>query len=176
MYRIVPAIASLEQHLQTLIWNPELYRPVRCQHGGRGSPWGHGHYERKADRGKGVLNPVQVPRFLCPGCKRSCSRLPACIAPRRWYDWAMQQAVVLSVLMGQSLRACARSHGVDRRTVGRWWRWLQARSEVFSFHLRSHWIEWGRAVDWRGFWSLGLSQQPLRDLMAWLDSQGLDVP
>jgi hypothetical protein len=88
----------------------------------------------------------------------------------------MQQAVVLSVLMGQSLRACARSHGVDRRTVGRWWQWLQARSEVFSFRLRSHWIEWGRAVDWRRFWSLGLSQQPLRDLMAWLDSQGLDVP
>ena len=176
MYRIVPAIANLEQHLQTLILNPERYRPESCQQCGRGKPWCHGHYEGKADWRGGILNPIPVPRFLCPGFGQSCSRLPSCIAPRRWYDWAMQHAVLLSVLLGQSLRGCAGSHGVDRRTVGRWWQWLQARSEPFYFHLRSHWIEWGRAADWRGFWGLSVAQRPLREIMAWLDSRGIVIP
>jgi hypothetical protein len=55
MYRIVPGIASLEQHLLTLITDPERYRPARCPHCGQGRPWSHGCYERKADRGTGVL-------------------------------------------------------------------------------------------------------------------------
>jgi len=54
MYRIVPTIESLEQHCQTLITNPAAYRPT-C---GLGKLWCHGHYERKADRGSGVFNPV----------------------------------------------------------------------------------------------------------------------
>jgi transposase-like protein len=176
MHRIVPGIASLEQHLQTLITDPEQYRPVQCPHCGRGRPWSHGFYERKADRGTGVLNPIPVPRYLCPGCKQSSSRLPACIAPRRWYDWARQQAVLMSLLMGTSLRACVPSHGIGLDTARRWWRWLQERSEVFRFRLLTHWSEWGRAVDWCGFWRLGLAAQPLRDSMAWLDSQGLNIP
>lgn len=176
MHRIVPGIASLEQHLRTLITNPELYRPAQCQHCGRGRPWSHGFYERKADRGSGVLNPIAVPRYLCPGCKQSSSRLPACIAPRRWYDWAKQQAVLISMLMGESRCACAPTHGVDVRTAGRWWRWLQERSESFSFHLRSQWIEWGRALDWCGFWRVAFEAQPLRDSMAWLEAQGIPVP
>jgi hypothetical protein len=77
MHRIVPAIANLEQHLETLILNPETYRPLNCQHCGRGRPWCHGHYERNADRVGGIRNPIPVPRFLCPGCRQSCSRLPA---------------------------------------------------------------------------------------------------
>ena len=176
MYRIVPAIESLEQHLRILISNPERYRPTRCPYCGLGTLWCHGYYERKADRGSGVLNPIAVPRFLCAGCKHTCSRLPSCIAPLRWYDWAMQQAVLLSVLLGQSPHVCAKAFGVGRRTVTRWWRWLEERTEEFEFHLRSRFIEWGRAVGWRAFWQLAFSQQPLRELMAWLDQQGLTVP
>jgi hypothetical protein len=82
MYRIVPAMANSEQHLQTLILNPELYRPVNCQQGGRAKPWCHRHYKRKADRLRGVLNPILVPRLLCRGCGQSCSCLLAFIAPR----------------------------------------------------------------------------------------------
>ena len=175
MYRIVPAIESLEQHCQTLITNPEAYRPRRCPYCGLGNLWCHGHYERKADRGSGELNPIEVPRFLCAGCKRSCSRLPSCIAPRRWYGWAMQQTVLLSVLLGKS-RACAATVGVGQRSVGRWWGWLAARTEQFEFYLRSRYIEWGRAVGWCAFWQLALAQQPLRELMAWLDQQGLKIP
>jgi hypothetical protein len=72
MYRIVPAMANLEQHLQTLILNSELYRPVNCPQGGRAKPWCHGHFERKADRVRGVLNPIPVPRFLCPRRGQRC--------------------------------------------------------------------------------------------------------
>jgi len=176
MHRIVPRIASLEQHLHTLSMDPEAYRPAQCAHCSRGGLWSHGCYERKADRGTGQLNPIAVPRFWCPGCKHSCSRLPACIAPRRWYDWAKQHAVLIALLLGASLRACAPAHGIGLDTARRWWRWLEERSEEFRFRLLTHWIEWGRAVDWRGFWRLGLAAQPLRDSMAWLDGQGLIVP
>ena len=176
MHRIVPGIASLEQHLQTLTSNPEAYRPAQCAQCGRGGLWGHGFYERKADRGTGELNPIPVPRFWCPGCKHSCSRLPACIAPRRWYDWAKQQAVLIALLMDASLCACAPTHGIGVDTARRWWRWLQERTEVFRFRLLTHWIEWGRAVDWRGFWRLAFESLTLRDSMAWLDNQGITVP
>jgi hypothetical protein len=176
MYRIVPAIVSLEQHLQTLTTNPEAYRPTQCAHCSRGRLWGHGCYERKADRGTGELNSIPVPRFWCPGCKHSCSRLPACIAPRRWYDWAKQQAVLIALLMGESLNACAPTHGIGLDTARRWWRWLQQRTEMFRFRLLTQWSEWGRAVGWGGFWRLAFSVRPLRDSMAWLDNQGLRVP
>jgi hypothetical protein len=63
MYRIVPAIASLEQHLLTLVTGPQQYRPAQCPHCGRGRPWSHGCYERKADRVTGALNPIPVPEF-----------------------------------------------------------------------------------------------------------------
>jgi hypothetical protein len=45
-----------------------------------------------------------------------------------------------------------------------------------AFYLRSHWPEWGRAGSWQGFWQLALAQEPLREVKAWLDRQGLTVP
>ena len=38
------------------------------------------------------FNPVAVLRFLCRACERACSRLPACIAPRRWYNRQLGRA------------------------------------------------------------------------------------
>ena len=89
MVRIVSGIATLHQHRETLGRAPDAYRPAACPHGGLGGLWSHGGYQRKADRApRSLENPVPIPRFLCRGCQRTCSRLPACIAPRRWYDWA----------------------------------------------------------------------------------------
>jgi hypothetical protein len=67
---------------------PEAYRPDSCPHCRLAGLWCHGCYYRKADRSAGVEshNPVAVLRFLCRSCLRTCSRLPLCIAPRRWYD------------------------------------------------------------------------------------------
>jgi hypothetical protein len=53
---------------------------------------------------------------------------------------------------------------------------LEARTVEFRFRLLTHWSEWGRAVDGPGFWRLAFEAHTLRDSMAWLDTQGLDVP
>jgi len=90
MRRIVVGITSLEQHLQTLRQNPEVYRPQSCPDCGFGRLWVHGSYGRKADRigvGESNLNPIPIPRYRCADCKGTCSRVPECIAPRRWYSW-----------------------------------------------------------------------------------------
>jgi Domain of unknown function (DUF6431) len=176
MLRIVPLIASLQEHLNKLDRTPQVYRPARCPTCGFAVLWGHGRYNRKADRSSGALNPIPVPRFQCRGCGGTCSRVPSCLPPRRWHLWSVQQAVLVSLLAGVSLRECAHTTGRARSTVRRWWHWLQERHELFAFHLRSHWPEWGRAGDWREFWQRCLAQQPLREVMAWLDRQGLRVP
>ena len=176
MLRIVPLIASLQQHLDKLERTPATYRPPRCPHCGRAGLWGHGRYDRKADRVTGKLNLIPVPRFVCRGCRGTCSRVPSCMSPRRWHLWSVQAAVLLGLLSGASLRECAATSGRARSTVRRWWQWLQQRHEQLAFHLRSHWPEWGRVPSWQGFWQLALAQEPLREVMAWLDRQGVVVP
>ncbi len=135
MRRIVGSIVSLAHlHLITVASDPEQYRPLVCPHCRRADVWRHGCYHRKADRTAGAaasLNPVRVLRFLCRACVRTCSRLPACMAPRRWCDWIVQQAVLVLLLGGMSLHGCARCSGRDRRTVRRW-RWRDWLRYVFS--------------------------------------------
>lgn len=179
MSRIVPAIASLTQHLETLRHAPEVYRPPICPHCGLGGLWSHGCYERKADRGWEPGErwaPIPIPRFFCQGCRQTCSRLPACIAPRRWYGWAVQQFVVQLLLVGCSLHRCACWVGLDRRTVGRWWDWLKERGDEFGLFLRSRFPELGRTVDFGSFWSAALAGLGLMNGMAWLDGQEVVVP
>ena len=179
MPRIVPAIASLEQHFKALHESPQTYRPACCPGCGLGGLWAHGEYWRKADRDTGELNPIAIPRFVCGrkrGCGQTCSVLPGCLSPRRWYDWAAQEAVLALLLAGTSVRACAQRLGRARSTVRRWWRGLQERHEGFAFHLRSHWSDLGRASSWRELWQGCLAQRPLREVMAWLDRQGIPVP
>ncbi len=88
----------------------------------------------------------------------------------------MQQVVVLWLLAGGSVQQAALRGGVARHTVRRWWVWLKARSETFSFWLRSRFRELGRTVDFSGFWQGGLAAMPLSQAMAWLDLAGVVVP
>lgn len=179
MPRIVPAITCLEHHLKTLTEEPEAYRPANCPGCGLSGLWAHGCYERKADRKTGKLNPVAVARFLCgrkTGCGRSCSSLPSALPPRRWHLWSVQAVALLSLLCGASIRGCAVLCGRARSTVRRWGSWLEERHELFAFHLRSHWPEWGRSSPWQEFWQRCLREQPLGESMAWLDRQGVVVP
>lgn len=177
MNRIVGHIASLAEHLIAVVTDPEQYRPAACPHCGRAGVWRHGCYRRKADRRAGgeSLDPVPVLRFLCRACVRTCSRLPACIAPRRWYDWVVQQAVLLLLLSGMSLNGCARCSGRDRRSVRRWRDWLLARGEQFAFFLRSRWPELARVADVAAFWRNVIDERSLQQAMAWLD-RDLVVP
>jgi transposase-like protein len=176
MGRIVFGILSLSQHLEELAHSPQRYRPAACPHCGLKAPRAHGVYYRKADR-QGQLNPVPLPRFRCAGCQRTCSRLPQCLSPRRWHDWGTQQQVLEVLLVGGSQRAAADAVGIARRTVGRWWSWLQGCGERFRFHLASRFPEWSRSgEDLRTFLRAVLLAQPLSEAMAWLDHDGVVVP
>jgi hypothetical protein len=177
MHRIVFAYLTLEQHFRAVISTPQSYRPDRCPHCGLVGLWGHGFYDRKADHSSHAgLNPLPVPRFRCRACSRTCSRLPLCICPRRWYCWALQQLVLSLLLFGVSLRRTAAVTGLARHTVRRWWCWLQASSADFAFHLRSRFTELGRTTDTPSFWRACFASMPLCRAMAWLDHDGLTVP
>ena len=179
MFRILPGIHSLEQHLEQLQHQPESYRPQRCPHCGKAGLWRHGHYERKAPRGEGVafaLSAICIPRFLCPHCRRSCSRLPASIAPRRQYLWKAQQAVLARLLAGESIRQVSRRWLPSRRTLSRWWQWLRGQFDVHAFHLRSRFPSLGRAADWKAFWVGCFERMRLCEAMSWLDRAGVVVP
>ena len=178
MNRIVGSITSLVQHLLAVVTDAEIYRPAACPHCRCAGMWRHGCYHRKADRSAGggeSLNPVPVLRFLCRACERTCSRLPACIAPRRWYDWLVQQAVLLLLLGGGSLRQCARCTGRVRSTVRRWRDWLHERGERFAFFLRSRLPELGRWAEFESFWRNVIDGLSLQQAMVWLD-RDLVVP
>ena len=179
MPRIVPFVATVEEHLAKWISRPEDYRPKQCPHCGLARLWCHGHYCRKADRGSGELNPVPVPRYYCPGCKGTCSALPSCMAPRRWYLWSVQQVILVCLLAGVSLERCAAQwaeRGPALSTMRRWWRWLKGRHMEFAFYLRNRQPEWGRAGELQEFWRGAIEEEPLRELMASLDNEGLIVP
>ena len=175
MQRIVAGITTLEQHVETTQKAAEVYRPKSCPHGGLEVVHQHGHDERKADR-RAVpprLNPIPILRYRCAGCRRTCSRLPECIAPRRWYDWSVQQQV-----LQQRLNGAAEHPGggpPDRHTGARWWNWLQERGKDFVFHLRVRFAELGRAVDTHGFWHQVFNSLGLPQAMFWLD-QEMSVP
>ena len=172
MHRIVANVTSLAQHLSLLVHDPDLYRPRACPHCGVGKLWRHGCYQRKVARDScahAARDPVAIPRFRCRSCRRTCSRLPACIAPRRWYDWVVQQALLHALAGGASLHAAARSGAVDRHTARRWRHWLAARGATFAFFLQSRFPDWGRVEDSAAFWRNSLGERSLPELMAWLD-------
>jgi hypothetical protein len=81
----------------------------------------------------------------------------------------VQQVALQSLLLGWSPHRCSRCLCFARRTVQRWWRWLNAGSETFTFFLRSRFPEWGRSIDVPAFWRKVLSDMPLANAMAWLD-------
>ena len=177
MQRIVAGIETIEQHLEAVRQAPEVYRPPCCPHCGLKILWPHGHYERKADRraGQVSLNPIPICRYRCSGCRRTCSRLPACIAPRRWYDWSVQQAHLERQLSERSDQRRALGSLPDRRTAGRWWDWLQKSSLLFEFHLRARCAELGRAADFGAFWRRVFESMGLVQAMTLLD-QELNIP
>ena len=177
MQRVVAGITSLEQHEERLDQRPDIYRPPCCPHCGIKVVWRHGGYYRKADmynRGEANRNPVPILRYCCSACRRTCSRLPECIAPRRWYHWGVQEVALCSAL--KSVASPSSPYPTPaRRTVGRWYHWLQERTRHFRFLLTSRFPDLGRIGDDTGFWlgvfdTLGLSRA-----MAWCD-QEISVP
>jgi transposase-like protein len=174
MNRILRTITTLGQHFDEIANGGDCYRPVNCPHCQATGLWHHGCYHRKADRSEARRNPVAILRFFCKACLRTCSRLPTCIAPRRWYDWATQQVVLLLLLASVSLHQGCRQTGCARSTLRRWRDWLQTRGAQFSFFLRSRLPELGRLPE-PDFWPQVISSLSLARVMTELD-QDLVVP
>lgn len=178
MSRIVASVTTLEQHVEAIHRTPEIYRPLSCPHCGIKIVWPHGYYTRKADRrplGECSLNPVRILRYCCSVCRRTCSRLPLCIAPRRWHNWSVQQGALERLLDEAPPHASAGADLPDRRTVGRWWHWLADCGQTFEFHLRSRLPKLGRIAGFGNFWRQVLKSMGLATAMALLD-QEMTVP
>ena len=176
MRRIVAGITSLEEHLEMIRQKPEAYRPLSCPHCGIKQLRQHGYYYRQADRRaqRLRLDPVPICRYRCVGCRRTCSRLPECIAPRRWFPWSVQEQF-LSPRVGATPAGCGDDGQPTARSIGRWWRWLRDRGALFALHLRARFPELGRTSEFCGFWRQVFSSLGLARAMAWLD-QEISVP
>ncbi len=150
---IIAGIPSLIQYIETLKTKP--YRLEKCLCCGKANPQLHGCYPRKADRSSKPgesLNPILIQRYFCSDCRRTCSALPECIPPKRWYLWDVQQKALLLLLAGKSLSAAAKELIPSRHTIKRW---LKSFKEKFHLHkdvLCSQFIELGRAINFIDFW------------------------
>lgn len=176
MRHIIPGILSLVEYLRTYHQSPQQLRPQQCHHCGGITLWCHGHYDRKSDRESNTLNPIPIARFYCPLCHHTCSVLPECIPPRRWYLWLVQQAAFLLKLAGHSYREISRQLLPSRHTISRWWGHWQERHPQFSFVLRTLRPRWGYAPDFQAFWNRCLSEMALSQAMFWINQQGVIVP
>ncbi len=179
MAGIVAGILSVLQHLEALKEEAECYRPARCCSCGKSGLWRHGHYERKADRQNQSavsLNPILIQRFFCPYCQKTCSVLPECIPPRRWYLWEVQQRVICMLLSGASLHTASQATQASRSTCRRWWSRLKEQFLIQSDALRTHFCELGRNVDFNSFWRTCLNQMSFGMAMLLCKHSGVIVP
>lgn len=178
MRPIIADIITLAQYLEH-IKQQEIQAPAACSHCGAAGLWCHGHYERKPDRepiGNGSFNPIPIYRFYCPGCRRTCSVLPECICPYRWYLWAVQQAVLLKCLLGQSIYKIVGQVKPSRRTIKRWWQRLQERFTEHASCLRALMPSLGYSQDISAFWQAVLAKLRLSQAMLLLNNQQVVVP
>jgi len=153
---ILPNVLNLESHKLLLENNSKAIKPSCCPHCGYGTLWGHGCYDRKADRSnpppEDNLNPIKIPRFYCPSCKKTCSVLPECLPERRWYQWIIQQAAFMFFLQGYSIRTIANFSIPSRSTISRWVRLFKLAYQLISHRMRSLHPEIGYHSDFTDFW------------------------
>jgi transposase-like protein len=179
MALIVAGMSSLIQYLSEIKLDLKIPRPERCLCCGKSGLWLHGSYPRKADRSCGIsrsLNPIFIQRFFCSNCRRTCSALPECIPPRRWYLWEVQQAALVLLLVGKSLYAAAKEVTPSRHTLGRW---LKRFREQFFHHkdaLCNYKADLGRTTGFSDFWQASLKELSLAQVMRLCHASGVPVP
>jgi len=178
MQVILSGFDGLKQHIKQIKESPYRYRPNRCPNCGKAGLWCHGGYFRKPGRRPDdrYLNPVWIPRFMCPECRQTCSVLPECIPPRRWHLWATQQIVLNGVLHDRSIRSVGHHEGLVRSTVRRWKRWLEDRFVAQAACLRSVFSEFGRYPELQSFWWAVWQAMTLAKAMLFCHQTGMTVP
>ncbi len=176
---IVPNILSLTQHLKTLKENSEKYKIEKCPTCGQCRLWHHGARYRKSDRendAQSTLNPVPILRLYCPMCHRTCSVLPECIPPHRWYLWAMQCAAILLVFSGESIHKVSQKIIPSRWTIRRWVLRLLDQFNIHALHLKTTWSWLGYQTDLREFWLTLVDKIPFSTAMLVLNNHDVVVP
>lgn len=181
MQVVIHGIHGIKQHQVCFVQEPERYRPARCPHCElKGTLWRHGSYTRKSDRenpADKTLNPVKIQRYFCKACKKTCSALPECICPRRWYIWAIQQVVLEKYLAGQSIYRLSESVLPSRRTISRWKKALELSLEVHRPVLCSRVSQLGRYTEVKSFWQACLQYYSrLSTCFYQLHAAGVNIP
>jgi hypothetical protein len=181
MVCIFASILSLTQHLSTLNKNPEKYFINQCPHSdcGKSGLWGHGFRYRKSDREQdeqSTLNPIPIQRLCCPSCKRTCSVLPECISPWRWYLWLIQEEALKLYLAGHTLNKISQRIKPSRWTISRWLIRLKEQFKEHAFHLKSQWSDLGYHATFNDFWMATLNKISLSHAMLFLNNQKVFVP
>jgi len=176
---IISAILCLLQYLNLLNVSCNELRPSKCPYCGYKELWIHGHYERKSDREstkKNNLNPIPILRFFCHQCKRTCSVLPECIPPRRWYLWKIQQQVFEKMLEGTPVKEINETGGPSRWTIRRWMGGLHSKFTEWSSVLRSGFSWLGYESDFSLFWQNCFKELSLSQVMLFLNNEGVIIP
>ncbi len=176
---IMPKITSLKQYLKLIAEDPHQLCPERCPYCGKAGLNYHGCYYRKPDReNKGAcnLNPIPITRFLCCSCGRTCSVLPECIPPRRWYIWKIQQVVLERLLSGECFRHIAKQVTPSRSTIARWWHRLKERYPIYRMVLCSRFSWLGYSDEVQGFWKKVMEKMALSAAMLVLNAGAVIIP
>lgn len=175
---ILPGSDSLVQHNHEMILNPDQYKPSHCPHCKNKKLHNHGTYPRHPDRSdhsEDSLNPVLIPRFRCAyeQCRKTCSVLPQCIAPRRWFLWSVQQNMLFLLLTNQLSDDRNKPH---IRTIWRWWARLKKCFHSHRYHLCGFDVTLGQYGKAATFWAACLAKYPLSKMMLFLHQQKVCVP
>lgn len=179
MVHIFADILSLVQYIESLKNRPEQLRLNHCLCCGKSNPWRHGGYSREADRinpSSKSLNPVFIQRYYCPSCQKTCSVLPECIPPHRWYLWDIQQAIFLLYLSGMSAYAIAKTTRPSRQTITRWLMRFVALFRVHKDALCTHFHALGRSTNMTDFWQTALQTMSLSTAMRLCHVTGVVIP
>lgn len=179
MVHIFAGILSLVQYIRIQKREPEALRLDYCPCCGKSNPWRHGGYSREADRinpSNESLNSIFIQRYYCPACQKTCSVLPECIPPRRWYLWETQQEAMLLFLLGSSARAAEKQVKPSRHTIKRWISWLIVQFKLHKDALCTHFPVFGLFMKLVSFWTNVFNKLPLSSAMRLCHVSGVSIP
>lgn len=179
MRLILAGITSLWQYVKGFEQTRRLDPCTGCPHCGQSGLWLHGTYDRKADRSghqEQSLNPIFIQRYYCQNCRKTCSALPECLPPRRWYLWEVQQTALMRTLKGKSFNAVARVLTPSRDTIRCWIARFREQFHVHKDVLCSHFMVLGQAIDFADFWHACLGNLSLAQAMRLCHVAGVPIP
>ncbi len=179
MRPILSDILTFRQHLYALEQSPLLYRPSHCPYCDGTVIWSHGVYYRKPDRlnfKEDSMNDIPIPRSICVACSHTFSTLPECIAPSRWYPWAIQQWCLWLSLNGWSVKQLNRTFPMARSTISRWVNWLNDSFKSHHITLCSQVSSMGYFSTCPSFWCHWLDSKDFSQAMVLINKSGLPVP